>query len=191
MKASTQLSCHIHWDIPQISEHLSRSQGPLLNLVNIKLILPAEGKELPEAHSPTKHRQGEMPPPEVSGPEHWSPWAHWETSYAAQGFTVTWGCQIPGSSHITKWKNQDNTVLLSGLWWAHNFPNVSLLKMILFQKSPCTDCQKPFTTKNSSDMDLWMAETESIKTHSWHQGCYEIKLSSGIALDLKYLRPEN
>lgn len=160
MTASAQLSYHIDPDIPHIPEHLSRGQVPLLNLVNIKLILPAVGKELPEAHIPTKHRQGEMPHPGLSGPEHWSPWALREISYGAQGFPVTWGCQTAGSLHITKWKNQDNTVLVSGPWWAHNFSNISLLQMILFQKSLCTDCQKPFTTKNSTDMDwklrLWL-----------------------------------
>lgn len=159
--------------------------------MNTKLILPAVGKELPEAYTPTKHRQGEMPHPRLSAPQHWSPWAHWEMSCVAQGFAVTWGCQIAGSPHITKWKNQHNTLLLSGPWWAHIFPNISLLQMILFQKSPCTDChcQPPFTTKNSSDMDLWMAEIEVLKTHSWQQGCYEI--FSGIALDFKYFGPEN
>lgn len=43
------------------------------------------------------HRQGEMPHPGLSGPLHWSPWAHWEISYVTQGFTVPWGCQTVGS----------------------------------------------------------------------------------------------
>lgn len=171
MTASAQSSCHIHPDIPHTSEHLSRSQGPLSNLLNIKSILPAVGKKLPEAHAPTKHRQGEIPHPGLSGPEHWSPQTHWEISYIAQGFAVTCGCQTAGSSH-KKWEMEESGqsgqyCLASDPWWAHNFPNVSVLQMILFQKSSCTDCQKAFTTKNSSDMGLWVAEIEMIKTHPW------------------------